>query len=162
MNSLSGPTWRALAAAATAGVLWFVVGGHLSVASEPVWRLRAGDPEIVARGGEIYAEYCASCHGASLQGEPDWQQRKPDGRLPAPPHDASGHTWHHIDKVLFEITKVGPAKLIGDPSYESDMPAFEGVLSDAEIVAVLSFIKSQWPDQVIARHNAANEQAESE
>ncbi len=116
----------------------------------------------MARGGEIYAEYCASCHGASLQGEPAWQERKPDGRLPAPPHDVSGHTWHHVDKVLFEITKVGPAKLIGDPSYETDMPAFEGVLSDADIVAVLSFIKSQWPNGVIVRHDAANEQAENQ
>ena len=30
------------------------------------------------------------------------------------PHDASGHTWHHADDLLFEIVKDGPAAVIGD------------------------------------------------
>jgi hypothetical protein len=30
------------------------------------------------------------------------------------------------------------------PDYESDMPAFEGVLADTEIQAILDFIKSNW------------------
>ena len=33
------------------------------------------------------------------------------------------------------------------PGYESDMPAFEGILSDDEIVAVLAYIKSTWPER---------------
>ena len=28
------------------------------------------------------------------------------------------------------------------------MPAFEGVLTDAEIVAVLSWIKAKWPPEI--------------
>lgn len=100
----------------------------------------------VALGRRIYAEHCASCHGASLEGQPDWRHRRPDGRLPAPPHDASGHTWHHSDAVLFRVTKHGPAAVAGG-DYESDMPGFEGVLSDAEIGAVLTFIKSTWPER---------------
>lgn len=65
--------------------------------------------------------------------------------MPAPPHDESGHTWHHTDEVLFGITKHGlvPGKY-GPPDYESDMPAFGGKLSDDEIWAVLAFIKSHW------------------
>lgn len=31
--------------------------------------------------------------------------------------------------------------------YESDMPAFGGILSDDEIRAVLAFIKSTWPEE---------------
>ena len=84
-------------------------------------------------GRQIYVEHCAVCHGIDLKGEPghpDWRQRKPNGRLPAPPHDESGHTWHHSDKQLFAMTKFGPARLIGDPNYPTDMPGFEGVVSD--------------------------------
>jgi mono/diheme cytochrome c family protein len=33
------------------------------------------------------------------------------------------------------------------------MPAYEGTLSDDDIVAALSYIKSQWPDKVIQIHN---------
>ncbi|MBW3709861.1 cytochrome c, partial [Streptomyces griseus] len=63
--------------------------------------------------------------------------------MPAPPHGGSGHTWHHTDRELFLITKKGLSAVV--PGYASDMPAFETVLSDAEIETVLAFIKSTWP-----------------
>jgi mono/diheme cytochrome c family protein len=66
--------------------------------------------------------------------------------MPAPPHDASGHSWHHPDGVLFRVTKEGPAAVVGG-GYESDMPAFAGVMTDEEIRAVLTFIKSTWPER---------------
>ncbi len=120
---------------------------------------RAGSPDgadpddaaQVARGRAAYAEQCAACHGARLEGQPDWRSRKPDGRLPAPPHDASGHTWHHPDADLFKITKQGIAAF-APSGYESDMPAFGDVLSDAEIWAILAFIKSSWPEEIRRRH----------
>jgi mono/diheme cytochrome c family protein len=93
----------------------------------------------------LYAANCASCHGADLEGQPDWKRRLDSGRMPAPPHDETGHTWHHADRQLFTITKLGVGGVV--PGYESDMPAFEGVLTDAEIRAVLAFIKSTWPDR---------------
>lgn len=99
--------------------------------------------EGLADGKQIYAERCASCHGANLEGQPHWKVRLPSGRLPAPPHDASGHTWHHSDAQLFRITKEGPGAIV--PGYQTDMPGFAGVLSDAEIIAVLDYIKSTWP-----------------
>ena len=49
----------------------------------------------------LYAENCASCHGAKLEGQPDWRSPGPDGVMPAPPHDRTGHTWHHGDGMLF-------------------------------------------------------------
>jgi len=115
------------------------------------------DAVQVARGKAVYAERCASCHGARLEGQPDWQSRKPDGRMPAPPHDASGHTWHHPDDVLFEITRKG-ISAFAPPGYESDMPAFSN-LGDAEIWAVLAFIKSSWPEDIRHRHAAMSERA---
>ena len=94
---------------------------------------------------QLYAVHCASCHGTKLEGEPNWQSPKPNGRMPAPPHDATGHTWHHADRDLFVITKKGLSAIV--PDYTSDMPAFESVLSDEEIAQILAYIKSTWPDE---------------
>jgi len=125
---------------------------------ETALSLRPDDATVVARGQRLYAEACASCHGAGLEGQPDWRQRRADGRLPAPPHDASGHTWHHSDAQLILMTRDGPQAIAG-PDYQSDMPAFGGSLSDADIVAVLSYIKSRWPPLVRARHDEISRRA---
>ena len=125
----------------------------------PVSRLRPDDAGLVAKGGAIYVAQCASCHGLKLEGQPEWRTRGPDGLLPAPPHDASGHTWHHPDETLFRITKFGVAKIIGDPNYKTAMPAYEGRLSDEDIVAVLPWIKAQWPASIRQRHDQMNAQA---
>lgn len=114
---------------------------------------RDTDHEIVALGAAVYAEYCASCHGASFEGQPNWRSPGPDGRLPVPPHDATVHTWHHDGDTLFRMTKYGTGALIGDPDYASNMPNSDAVLSDAAIVAVLSYITSTWPEEIRARYN---------
>jgi mono/diheme cytochrome c family protein len=110
----------------------------------PPPRADPSDPAKVALGAKVYAQHCAACHGASLEGQPNWRQKLPNGRMPAPPHDEQGHTWHHTDEVLFGITKYGFTTDYAPPGYQSDMPAFGGVLSDEEIWAVLSFIASHW------------------
>ena len=117
-------------------------------AADADWR----DAGQVARGKQVYADHCAACHGANLEGQPNWRERRPDGKLPAPPHDASGHTWHHSNAQLFDITKRGTAALAG-PGYQTDMREFGTVLSDAEIWAVLAYIKSTWPPEIRARHD---------
>ena len=117
-----------------AAVLLATTVSHVSAESD----LRMGE--------RLYQENCASCHGANLEGQPDWRTRLPNGRLPAPPHDASGHTWHHTDRVLFDIVKRGPAAIVG-AGYESDMPGYEGVLTDDEITSIVDYIKSTWPDK---------------
>lgn len=110
------------------------------------------DPDNLSQvsvGKRLYDAHCAACHGARLEGQPDWRKKLPNGRMPAPPHDATGHTWHHTDSTLFGITKYGllPGKY-APPDYRSDMPAFIGTLSDEEIWAVLAYIKSFWPQEL--------------
>jgi mono/diheme cytochrome c family protein len=110
---------------------------------------RKADPanaEQVAYGKRIYEAQCASCHGAKLEGQPNWRERLPSGKFPAPPHDASGHTWHHSDALLFDIVKRG-IQAHAPPGYQSDMPAFGSGLSDEDIWAVLAYIKSTWPEE---------------
>ncbi len=116
------------------------------------------DANVVALGEELYVEHCAACHGAELEGQADWRERRDDGRLPAPPHDVSGHTWHHPDQQLFELTKAGPAAFVGG-TYESDMPGYGGELTDDEIRAVLAFIKNSWPPEIRERHDGINRRA---
>jgi mono/diheme cytochrome c family protein len=120
--------------------------------------LRPDDLQLVAQGKKIYDANCASCHGARLEGEANWRERGPDGLLPAPPHDETGHTWHHPDQLLFELTKYGPAAMAGG-DYKSAMQGYKGVLSDEEIIASLSYIKSRWPKDVIARHDQISQSA---
>ena len=89
----------------------------------------------------------------------EWRTHGADGLLPAPPHDVGGHTWHHPDETLFRITKFGVARIVGDPNCKSAMPVYEGVLSDADIIAVLSWIKAQWPAAIRQKHDQINAEA---
>jgi len=142
-RNLAGGVLLALAFAFLAGAIIY------SMRAEERSRADPDNARQVALGKLLYEQHCASCHGAKLEGQPNWRDRMPNGRLPAPPHDETGHTWHHPDAVLFGITKDGlvPGRY-APPGYQSDMPAYRGTLSDDEIWAVLSYIKSSWPDKV--------------
>lgn len=106
----------------------------------------------LAEGATLYAEHCAACHGADLEGLPDWRTPGPDGRLPAPPHDETGHTWHHADAMLFEYTKFGGQAYMTRQgiAFESGMPGFADQLTDRQILDVLAFIRSTWPERIRA------------
>ena len=118
-------------------------------------RLIPNDLSLVTLGQNIYSENCASCHGIDLEGQENWQKRDDEGYLPAPPHDETGHTWHHPDEYLFLMTKFGIEKIIGK-KYLNNMPAYKDILTDKEIIAVLSFIKSKWPNQIQEIHDNIN------
>ena len=113
---------------------------------------------VTNSGKLVYAENCASCHGVALEGQANWRQRDPDGYLPAPPHDETGHTWHHSDSYLFLMTKYGIEKMIGR-KYPNNMPAYKDKLTDEEIIAALSYIKSTWPSRIQRQHDQINARA---
>lgn len=151
-SSRSGPSigWSLIAVAALAASValsWWQFKFPLKDT------MNLSDPRTLERGLQVYEAQCASCHGIDLEGQPNWRTRLASGRLPAPPHDSSGHTWHHEGRVLFSIVKDGVEKS-APPGYQSDMPAFADVLSDDQIWAVLAYIKSRWPEDVQRRHEA--------
>jgi mono/diheme cytochrome c family protein len=110
----------------------------------------APDALGIMEGEGIYKAECASCHGAQLQGQPEWRTRRADGKLPAPPHDASGHTWHHSTELLAAIVKFGMVPPHAAEGYVSDMPAFGRKLTDRQIRNVLAYIESRWPPEIKA------------
>lgn len=108
--------------------------------------LDVNDITKVRNGKKVYSMHCAVCHGANLEGQPNWKYPGEDGRLPAPPHDESGHTWHHPDSYLIHVVKESLTPGVDKPiDYQNNMPAFGKILSDDEVIAVLTFIKSTWP-----------------
>ena len=40
-------------------------------------------PEQLALGRGVYQAHCATCHGADLEGQPNWRKRGADGLMPA-------------------------------------------------------------------------------
>ncbi|MHB1141687.1 MAG: c-type cytochrome [Sulfuricaulis sp.] len=100
------------------------------------------DARLVARGSDIYKANCAVCHGANAEGAPDWQRKGPDGKLPPPPLNASGHAWHHPGAWLRDMIKQGTVNRGGN------MPSWEGKLSEDDIGAVIAWIHSRWPEEI--------------
>jgi mono/diheme cytochrome c family protein len=115
-----------------------------------------GDPVL---GEVLYREGCAVCHGVNLEGQPNWQTPGEDGRLPAPPHDKSGHTWHHADEMLFNYTKIGGQEALNQMGvkFDSGMPGFGDQLSDQQIWDILAYIKSTWPERERQAQEQRNE-----
>jgi mono/diheme cytochrome c family protein len=149
-------TRRALIVGAAA-LLLAGVGAWLALRDAPQATLDPTMPVMpvtvdIAQGETLYAESCAACHGANLEGQPDWRTPDADGRLPAPPHDKTGHTWHHPDRVLFQYTKLGGREALARQGVEFDsgMPAFGDVLTDREIWNILAYIQSTWPERARA------------
>ena len=119
-------------------------------------KLQLNDQEFVNQGKKVYQTHCAVCHGINLEGQQGWNKIDGKNNILAPPHDETGHTWHHSDKELFFLTKYGGSGKVGGISA---MPGYEKILSDKEIISVLSFIKSTWPIDIRLRHDQINEQA---
>ena len=103
----------------TRNALILIAAVGLAAAILILWRGSAAteaavqDQAVIALGQRLYAENCATCQGADLEGQPDWQTPLANGRYPAPPHDETGHTWHHADALLERIIRDGTAAVVG-------------------------------------------------
>jgi len=96
------------------------------------------DSQKVTQGQELYNQHCVACHGINGEGQPDWKTPNEDGSFKPPPHDATGHTWHHADDLLLEIV------MQGSDFPQSQMPTYGDQLSDEEVIAILEYIKFWW------------------
>ena len=131
-----------------------VVNPAMAKPGQP-FRFAPHNPEIVALGKTVYLDQCAACHGVNLEGQVGWQDQRVDGMRLAPPHDETGHTWHHADELLFLLTKNGINSMLSKP-YPNNMPVYQDILTDEEIFVALSYIKSQWAPEVQRIHDDIN------
>ena len=143
---------RILLGGLLSGVLLILVGAIASLSSQPSYEIDPANPQLVALGQQVYEAQCAGCHGPNLEGETDWNLPSPDGLIKAPPHDETGHTWHHDNAYLIESIVKGGARLRADAGV-SAMPVYENILSKEEIGAVLSYIQSTWPADILVQQS---------
>lgn len=113
----------------------------------------------VGLGHTLYDQHCAYCHGLNLAGKPDWDGDYPNGNRPALPLDGTAPTWRLGDRDLFDVIKYG-GQPFSPPTYINDMPAFETELADADIWAVIAFMKSRWPQDALTRQKEATAESQ--
>ncbi len=104
----------------------------------------------IEEGKVVYEQYCASCHGLNGEGQANWQFPGEDGFLPAPPHNDSGHTWHHSDAQLLTVIANGRNK----------MPGYAETLTPAQQEAVLAYIKTFWSPELRQAQEDVTRQSE--
>ncbi|WP_420563102.1 c-type cytochrome [Thalassobaculum sp.] len=146
-----GPKGRFLAAA--------VVIGVLMTAADLYWERYTNQTAVsadhtnaaqVGLGHTLYDQHCAYCHGADLAGQPGWDRDYPQGGRPPLPLEGTAPIWRLTDRDLFDVIKFG-GQPFSPPTYSNEMPAFESTLADADIWAIISFMKSRWPEEVHTR-----------
>jgi mono/diheme cytochrome c family protein len=89
-------------------------------------------------GKSLYENHCAECHGINGEG----QDQSTSELIVAPPHNNSGHTWHHPDQQNFATVYAGR-------HFEGamEMPGFGDKLTEDEILSILAYIKTFWGEQ---------------
>ena len=103
---------------------------------------RSFDFAQISRGGKLFRQNCAVCHGKQAEGAPNWQKMDADGKYPPPPLNGSAHAWHHPKSVLVDTIKNGTAKLGGN------MPAWKDKLSNEQINDIIAWFQSKWSDEI--------------
>ena len=105
-------------------------------------------PDRIAAGSALYADYCESCHGAGGIGEsPEDPAAQDEFGFKAPALNDDMHAWHHSD--------AGLRATINEGSPRNDrMAAWQDVLSDNEIDAIIAYVKSTWSIRSLACQGA--------
>ena len=103
------------------------------------------DRAAVTRGNQLFQQHCAVCHGANAEGTADWRTRNAEGQYPPPPLNGSAHAWHHSIIQLARSIKQGSIDLGGS------MPPFGHLLNDVQVLQLIAYFQSKWPEDVYAR-----------
>jgi mono/diheme cytochrome c family protein len=140
------------------GMLWLLITGCTPSEDTAYIAPAVADSETYMVGQQVYANHCAECHGENGEGQFPEAPMQPDdtGRIGAPPHNSSGHTWHHGDDLLVRYVIEGG---LGDPARFYPMPALGDVLTDEEVTAVIAYIKTLWSpeEQAVQRERTLAE-----
>ena len=130
--------------------------GIISILCLVSWNASAAErwfnQDVVDHGAGLFQQNCAVCHGVNAEGTSDWKKTDADGNYPPPPLNGNAHAWHHSIPQLARSIKEGGIKLGGV------MPPFADKLSDQDVLAVIAYFQSRWPDEIYARWHDRNMQ----
>ncbi len=120
----------------------------------------AGVAMAAPAGESVFQSACIACHGVDGQGQFPEAPLVPDstGRLGAPPHNETGHTWHHSDVLLVRYVTEGG---FSDPTRFYTMPPFGDILTDEQILQVVAYIKTMWTDEQRASQRQLTEEEQT-
>ena len=96
----------------------------------------------ISKGGQLFQQHCAQCHGSDASGDPNWRQRDSNDKFPPPPLNGSGHAWHHPTKALKTVIRNGTQRIGGN------MPPWKDKLSDSDMDAIIAWFQSKWSDEI--------------
>lgn len=114
---------------------------------------RGYDPKTLEQGKSLFQENCAGCHGMRAEGTvKDWQQKDQNGKYPPPPLNGTAHTWHHPLSGLMHTVKKGTQAIGGS------MPSWENKISDDQILSIILWLTSLWPDEIFQAWLQRNQQ----
>jgi len=134
----------------------FLKIGVISILCLVSWNATAAErwfnQAVVEHGAQLFQQNCAVCHGANAEGTSDWKKTDANGNYPPPPLNGSAHAWHHSIPQLARSIKEGGIKLGGV------MPPFADKLSDQDVLAVIAYFQSKWPDEIYAGWHDRNMQ----
>lgn len=123
-------------------VIFFASTANFAVASDDDMQRRWYKPSHAEAGRGLFNTHCAACHGVAAVGDPNWRQPDANGLYRPPPLNGTAHAWHHPLAVLHEQILRGSAPGVGN------MPAFNDVLARREVLAIIAYFQSLWPDEV--------------
>jgi len=106
----------------------------LAGAGDPPAPLGAGDPRMVA-GEAIYRDQCSACHGLEGRGTPFLFPSLADSSVVRAQDTAT------LVRIVLRGTR--SAATATEPTAPG-MPAYGGQLTDAQVAAVLTFIRNAW------------------
>jgi mono/diheme cytochrome c family protein len=120
---------------------WFdkqVYSPFANAAMLDAYQPKSGAAAAMAQGKKVYEQICAACHGADGMGKPGQ----------APPLTGSEIVTAKGYSRLAHIPLLGlngPIEIKGQQmSFPSGMAAMGAALSDADLAAVLSYIRTSW------------------
>jgi mono/diheme cytochrome c family protein len=130
MDGIAGSVMPAFAGRLSERELWSAVAHIRQISPRKQLRDPTSFPLPEDRGRELYAQHCKGCHGDKGKGD------GPAARFfTAAPRDLSNMEWMvaNPDSLL--------RSMIGKGVKGSPMPGFAGQLSDAEITAVIEYLR---------------------
>jgi nitrite reductase (NO-forming) len=94
-----------------------------------------------AAGAAVFASNCSSCHGADGQGVPN----------AFPPLAKNGYVTGDPKKVIHTVVNgLSGAITVNGKTYSGGMPPFKGTLTNTQIAAVITYIRSSWGNKASA------------